>query len=416
MVAATEQLTLDIDGFGATDLNSFFKPGLSVQTGNSHGNSTFGTGLFACECCITNGAGMMTIATMPSMGPIAVAHRAIDKCQDTQQFYVERSEAPVYGLSVSGTAITFKDFQKPVPQKQQVENICQRLSAMYSRAILDGRLQIVIERNSEQQIVEPEQPPLCEELHTETITINGHHFEVEWGVTKEPCRDSGVRLVYGGKFFETNSNPCGDYNLGRFYAQLRIPRSSGKQMMDLMKRSVDTDMLEPVFTQCEVLFQESLKRSDALCSEDEDTVLTQQIEHLLAVATQPSKSGSGNQDRREYQGRNPEQVGVAPRHTGRKRRGRKGSVSPGFLKVDWVHKGADEPMAFYDPSGHRITFNKDNPVNMQAKENKQAMLLASIAAASIARMVEGTDKQKRFGFADDSFEEIYRQLMLRMQK
>ncbi len=417
------------DGDGSTDIQAFFKPGKSVQTGRSKGNSTFGVGLYVCECCVSSSEhpGQLKVATCTGSDSILVGLRRIDRGSSVESFPVIANDEGRrdYGLGYTGTSVTFSRFAKPLPTLEDTSRIASKLGRSYATAIQSGALVIDLIRNGSATRVESETLPECDDLKTAVIEIDGHTFTVEWGVTKTHCRDNGCRLIYGGKFFDKSQEPCGEYRIGRFYAAVRIPRTIGRESMDILKRAIDNSSIDSLYDELAKLFQPELEASDAICKEGDDEVLNAQISSLLSLAIKsPAKNHeedeSGNDDIRDSNGRDPDGVGVKPRNTGRTRKGRRGpgtkSQLPDSILSCWAPFGTDKGLAEYQHDAMRITFNEDVPMMLHLRESKQVSILASIAAGHVAKDIEGTDKQKQLGFGDSDFAWIYRTMMERVYR
>ncbi|WP_163093913.1 hypothetical protein, partial [Acinetobacter baylyi] len=96
-------------------------------------------------------------------------------------------------------------------------------------------------------------------------------------MTKDICRDNGCRLIYGGKFFDSTREPCGDYRLGRFYAAIQIPRTIGKESMDILKRFINHASIDELYDRLSETFSDALKQSDDLCKSNDDDDLNNEI-------------------------------------------------------------------------------------------------------------------------------------------
>lgn len=417
------------NGEGSHDIQAFFKPGKSVQTGRSKGNSTFGVGLFVCECCVSTKErpGSLRVATATGSESILVGKRQIDKGSAVIWFDVHATDETRrdYGLGLTGTSVTFSKFAKSHPDSQKITHIAGKLGRQYCTAIQSGSLQIDLIRNGQCSTVASEAIPECDVLKSECIEISGHTFVIEWGVTKDLCRDNGARMIYGGKFFDATQEPCGDYRLGRFYASIRIPRTIGRESMDILKRAINHSSIDELFDRLAELFRPELEESDRLCKSDDDEDLNNEISSLLSIAIRKKKTAEkpepedgGDEDIREYNGRDPNGNGVKPRSSGRKRTGRRkagdNAKLPDSLISLWSPLGTDNGLAVYDYKSGRITFNQDIAMMQALRAGKQKLLLASIAAGHIAKDIEGSVKQKQLGFGDGDFAWIYRTMMERI--
>lgn len=415
------------NGEGSQDIQAFFKPGKSVQTGRSKGNSTFGVGLFVCECCVStsNHPGALRVATATGNDVILVGKRQIDRGSAVTSFEVHATDETRrdYGLGLTGTSVSFSKFAKPHPDQKKIAHIAEKLGRQYCFAIQSGYLQIDLIRNGQRITVEPEQIPECINRRSETIDIGCHTFGIEWGVTKELCRDNGCRMIYGGKFFDSSQEPCGDYRLGRFYASIRVPRTIGRESMDILKRAINHSSIDELFDRLAELFRPELEESDMLCRSDDDEDLNNEISSLLSLAVRKQiapadPTDDGDVDIRDFKGRDPDGEGVKPKQTGRKRTGRRkpgeSPKLPESLISLWAPLGDDKGLAVYDHKSGRVTFNEDIVMMQSLRSGKQKLLLASIAAGHIAKDIEGSEKQKQLGFGDGDFAWIFRQIMDRI--
>lgn len=419
------------NGLGSVDLQAFFKPGKSVQTGRSSGNSTFGMGLFVCECCLSSPEhqGKLQVATSTGGSHILTAFRHIERSMKIEKIAVLATDDSrrEYGIGYRGTSITFSRCSKAKPTAKQLKSITEKLSRWYATAIAAELLEITLRVDGEERVVPPEPIPSCDELKSVVLTIDGHQFSVEWGLTTGVCKDSGCRLIYGGKFFETSSGPCGDYRLGHFYGAIRIPRTIGKESMDILKRTIDHPVLDSLFSQCEELFRPELEKSDAICRQSEDHEQTSSIAMMLSSAVIPprenadadggDKGGAGDEDLRDYNGRDNSRRGVQPSDSGRTRHGRrsrrKRNGIPDSVAIFWAELGDDQAMVLYQHDGCRVTFNLDVPAVIHLRDTKQNAVLSAIAAGHIAKDIAGTHKQKDLGFGDLDFAFIYRKMIER---
>lgn len=418
------------NGLGATDLQAFFKPGKSVQTGRSTGNSTFGMGLFVCECCLSSpqSPGRLRVATCSGGAEIIVGFRSVEKTMSAERLVVSATDENrrEYGIGYSGTSITFSNCAKQRPSSQQLQVIANKLSRWYATSLASQELSITLIRDGVDVSLTAEPVPECEEIKSAVLIVDGHEFSVQWGVTKADCKDNGCRLIYGGKFFDTNELPCGDYRIGRFYAAIRIPRTIGKDSMDILKRNIEHKSLDELFDRCSELFAPELQQSDSICRQSEDESQSKTIASLLSCALKKptnacdtdNKTDSGIEDLRDFKGRDMEHSGAVPRQSGRVRRGRRGrnrgDAIPDDFNIYWSHLGDDKGMVLYQHDGARVTFNLDVPMVSVLRTKQDNFVLSTIAAGHIAKDVEGSDKQKVFGFGDKDFSWIFREIMERM--
>lgn len=417
------RFTVTDNGLGAKRFDPFIKPGKSAPTFRDLGNSTFGMGLYVIECCLSSASTSteMKVATRMQGGNLMIATREIQKTDHGKGFVYDATPSKLsdYGIVDSGTRIAFTDIAKSIPQAEDMDRIVRKLGRYYGTAIRDGKLKVVVSRNNESQDILPEPIPSCISLREQTVEIDGNVFRVVWGVTKETCRDDGCRLIYGGKFFDTTKEPCGDALINRFFAEIYIPRAIGKQSMDILKRSVEHECMDTLYDQLAVLFADELRLSTELCSDTQSVELSDNIASLLSQSLSISEDGGNDQtdtaETRKYNGRDNTKTGIQPVNSGRKRRGRRsGKTIPNKLLIQWAQIGEDRGLAVYDDSTFRVTFNSDIEVTQKLKRSNDAMQLASIAATHIAHEIESDEKQKRFGFSEQSFESIYRTMMERI--
>jgi len=417
------------NGRGASDGSVFLRPGLSGGNHSDLGNSTFGTGLFAIEVHLW---GRMEIATDPRDGMIYLLQRRIFQTQHGEGQAFHASEDISKRLSIpigGGTRVRFDRYDKRGPAKSGVARIVSHLARCYASALISGKLSLTVIFNGATERLQPEDRPKVEELKTERITISGHEFALEWGVTTEPHADGGCRLVYGGKWFDTTSEPCGDYSLGRFYASIRIPQSAGQDSMDLLKRTIEREFMDDLYDTCSTLFAPELQRADVLAQDDQNRELNSTISRLLSRPKQRQKgSGDGTKDIRAFNGRDPCGEGVEPKHTGRKRVGSRGGrkkrhdgadAPPDEFTIDWLFLGDDEPLVRFDNATARITYNKSVALLCKWHEENREVALSQVAAAFIADTVAPIDAKKRnqkvLGFMKDAaFADIYRDLIERL--
>ncbi|MCA9052777.1 MAG: hypothetical protein KDA75_03020, partial [Planctomycetaceae bacterium] len=288
-----------------------------------------------------------------------------------------------------------------------VERIAAGLGFAYSTAIERGDLQLAIELNGQTRRVKAASRPALKQLHTGQINHDGHTFDVEWGVTEAPVHEVGCRLVYGGKTFELTALPCGNGRLSRFYAALRIPRSAGQKSIDLLKKTVETEYLEPVFHRCQKLFQQQLFEADQLCGDDLNRVLSETISQLLS-RRRPAPSATAEvvfgKPKRTRQQEPP-----APKEpdVGRFRR------TPTSILVDWVEFGRPMPLARYDCDARRLCYNEDNETLRKLRKDSKVYELACVAAGYIAYEIDKHDPQITFEFDNSLYDEVYRKLIER---
>lgn len=393
-------------GRGCADIELFFRPGKTGGNAGPHGNSTFGTGLFAIECYLD---GHLQVAT-ESNGVISVGQRTIAEGMEAtaEQFTLKEVRCSSYGLpGGGGTVVRFRGFRKRAPSTHDVERMAAALGFAYSSAIEQGDLELTIELNGHKRRVKPAPRPELQSLHTAQFEHAGHTYAVEWGVTREPVHETGCRLIYGGKTFDLTARPCGTGRLSRFYAALRIPRTAGAVSMDLLKKSVELEFLEPVFQHCHRLFAPQLAEADRLCGDDLNRVLSDTISELLSrrrpatasVAVEPVNG-------------KPRRVKPAPppateADLGRFRR------TPTSIVVDWVGFGRPVPLARYDCDSRRLTYNEDCDTLRKLRQDSKVYELACVAAGYIAYEIDKHDPQGTFEFDNSLYDEVYRKLIER---
>ena len=418
------------NGLGSNDIRAFFKPGKTLGTGKAAGNSTFGMGLFVCECCISTPVqeddksrlSSLRVATYNGMGHLLVGERMIDKSSAVKVTNHEFNDesASRFQINDHGTNVTFNRMSKRIPKGDEYSRIANNLGKTYATLIDSGILRINLVKDGVTTAVVADRGPDVSNLQFKIVEIAGHNFEIEWGVTTDICRDNGCRLIYGGKFFSTTDAACGKYNIGRFYSSIRIPRSIGRSSMDIMKRCVDHPVMDELYSQCYELFMPDLERSDALCRHSEYEALNSGISELLSIAIKPDSNATNDPDEvdpltREYFGRDITREGAQSTGKGTKhRRNRRVKGVPDACSVLWSRIGEDKGLAIYQHESNRITFNEDVPMMLKLREEKHKMLLASIAAGAIAKDIEGSSRQAAFGFSDNDFFWIYRVMMERV--
>lgn len=395
------------DGRGSSDIECFFRPGLSGGNHGPHGNSTFGTGLFAIECYLD---GHLHVATEQA-GVIRVGERTITDGMEAsaEEFSLREVRRKSFGLpSGGGTVVRFRGFRKRAPSTADLERIAAALGFAYSAAIQQQDLELTLVLNGQVRRVKAAPRPGLLQLHQATFELEGHRFDVEWGVTEQPQHEVGCRLIYGGKTFDLTSRPCGDGRLGRFYAALRIPRSAGLQSMDLLKKSVEMDFLEPVFHRCHKLFEPQLAEANRLCGDDLNRLLSESISQLLSrrrptpAATEPARKTAREA---KVNGHEPDAAGEVD--AGRFRR------TPASIVVDWVGFGRPMPLARYDCDARRLTYNEDSPTLRKLRADSKVYELACVAAGYIAYEIDRRDPQLTFEFDNSLYDEVFRKLIER---
>lgn len=377
------------DGVGATDAAPFMELGNSGGIDREDGNSTHGTGLCVVEARLN---GELEIAAFADGSDGMIIRRVIGlgTAFETWSVANEESTKAEHGIfTETGTAVRFDRVTgRNMPQISTVKSMAVELGEVYAEAIRSGDVKITLTRNNETVVVHAAQPRSLEEAYTKTFTIDGHTYTAEWGVTSDVCRTDGVELCYGGKVFDSTSIPCGDYNTARFWGRITIPRSCGRDKMDLLKRDIDNEQMSPVYDYCSELFQEALRVSDERSVRAEDAELTQQLEQLLSVAKKLAEAGEGSRDLREFKGRDMSNQGVQPKNTGRTRRGRRGTrgkqKNADDINIQWQPLGVTANMCKFDVNADRLTFNTENSQVVTYRDNKDVKLLGVIGAAVIA--------------------------------
>lgn len=393
-------------GSGADDIELFFRPGKTGGNAGPHGNSTFGTGLFAIECYLD---GHLQVAT-ESQGIISVGQRTIADGMEAsaEQFTLKEARRSSFGIPAGGgTVVRFRGFRKRPPTSTDVERMAAALGFAYATALERGDLELTIELNGQKRRVKPAPRPAVMELLTAQFEHAGHTYDVEWGVTVEPVHETGCRLIYGGKTFELTARPCGTGRLSRFYAALRIPRTAGAMSMDLLKKSVETEFLEPVFQHCHKLFAPQLEAADRLCGDDLNRMLSDTISELLsrrrpATVTEAVDPVNGKAKPKPK----PAPVAAEP-DLGRFRR------TPTSILVDWVGFGRPMPLARYDCDSRRLTYNEDSDTLRKLRKESKVYELACVAAGYIAYEIDKHDPQVTFEFDNSLYDEVYRKLIER---
>jgi hypothetical protein len=392
-------------GRGCDDIELFFRPGKTGGNHSPHGNSTFGTGLFAIECYLD---GHLHI-TSEFDGQVSIGQRTIaDGMEATAELYNLREiRRRSFGIPTGGgTVVRFRGFRKRVPSSTDIERIATGLGFAYATAIEQGDLELTIELNGNKRRVKASVRPKLKQLFTAQLEHEGHPYDVEWGVTEAPVHEVGCRLIYGGKTFELTSRPCGHGRLSRFYAAIRIPRSAGAKSMDLLKKSVETEYLEPLFHRCLKLFQPQLTEADALCGDDLNRVLSDTISELLS-RRKPVRAATEEVVSSKPHRKKPEPQPAAEPEVGRFRR------TPGSIMVDWLGFGRPMPLARYDCDTRRLCYNEDNDTLRKLRADSKVYELACVAAGYIAYEIDKHDPQMTFEFDNSLYDEVYRKLIER---
>lgn len=413
------------DGIGSNDIAAFLQPGRSEGAGIESGSSTFGTGLYGIECHLD---GEMLVTTWNGSSNFWQVQRVVRTMDTGLAREYEATEANISTIkcpSSGGTLISFHGFKKRVPTQSDFLKIAEHVSRSYAVTIKRCEARITFTLNGRSLTIQPEERPELEQVHQESIVIDGNRFDIEWGVTTDKVKgEQGCRLIYGGKEFEVTTLPCGDYLTGRFYASIVLPKSIGSETMDVFKRSVDHshEILSELYSQSFKLFEPQLKRSDELCSVDEDEEFNEAIRQcfMLHSGVDERKNDceaivkGGDEDLRNFKGRDTSSKGVQPQGTQRKRVGRSRKASRKFdattLKISFENLGEDKDIAKYSIADNRLVYNLDDATVVSLKEVKATDTLAAYGRAHVAIEIDKQDPQKRFGYADDSFGQILKKL------
>lgn len=380
------------DGVGSADLQPFFSCGVSNGRHVDRGSSTFGMGLFGVECVID---GTMTVATVNG-GRLNAARRTVREKESGFTATIEDGDAVVsfgkfrmpYPI---GTLLHFHSYSKSQPRRSSIDKLAGELGRSYGGAIAAGNLAIQLRFRGAIIPVQPAADVPMQRLNEESFELDGHTYSVKWGVTQDVNRDNGVRLIYGGKLFDTTRAPCGDYAIDRFFAELVIPRSIGERGMDLFKRGVDDEVLQPVYEKLAVMFDAALVEADALSQHTKYESLNDSIKGFLC-GKKPrdagEKDGVGDKDTRTFNGRDPEGVGVQPVNSGKTRKGKGGAKKKSdSLSIHWAPLGDDKPLCLYEDKTTSLTFNADirSLTSLRDSQNEMAAFaLAAIAAGYMA--------------------------------
>jgi hypothetical protein len=394
-------------GRGSNDIEAFFRPGKSGGNHGVHGNSTFGTGLFAIECYLD---GHLQVVT-DSAGKVYIAYRTIADDGDA-----EGEEHPSRGLRRStyglppggGTVVRFRSFRKRVPSNAELERIISHLGFAYSTAIEKGDLILSVELNGHRRKVKAAGRPKLRKLYESQLEHEGHKFDVEWGVTEETVADTGCRLIYGGKTFDVTARPCGKGRLSRFYAAIRIPRTAGLQSMDLLKKTAEMEFLEPLFQRCHRLFQPQLTEADRLCGDDLNRLISDTISSLLSR----QRPAPAPHDPRKKHVEPAKQAARQEPET-EEDDSRRFRRPPDKILVDWLGFGRPMPLAKYDYKSKRLSYNEDNETLVRLRTESKIYELACVAAGYIAYEIDKLDPQMRFDFDSSLYDEVYRKLIER---
>lgn len=397
-------------GRGSSDIEAFFRPGKSGGNHGVHGNSTFGTGLFAIECYLD---GHMQVVT-ETAGKVFIGTRTIADNGDAEgEILPSRGlRRSSYGLpSGGGTVVRFRSFRKRVPSGSEMDRIIAHLGFAYATAIAQGDLILSVELNGHRRKVKADGRPKLVKLFTSQLEHEGHKFDIEWGVTEETVHDIGCRLIYGGKTFDSTARPCGKGRLARFYAAIRIPRSAGLQAMDLLKKSAEMEYLEPLFQRCHVLFKPQLIEADRLCGDDLNKLISDTISNLLSRQRPPA---ADEPDVRKKKHPEPAKPAARQEPEVEEDENRRFRRPPDKILVDWIAFGRPMPLARYDYKSKRLSYNEDNETLVRLRTESKVYELACVAAGYIAYEIDKLDPQLRFDFDNASlYDEVYRKLIER---
>lgn len=405
------------DGLGSDDPEAFLRPGYTTGNVDPLGNSTFGAGLCAVE---RNLRGNMRIATK-RLGDTEfwVIERNITNSRNgrAQQWPSTDRNITNYGIpGQSGTSINFDGFARSLPYKNHLANAIDELSIAYSPA-LRGKKSIRLIKDGKRYLLKPAKPPAVKELKCSTFVVDGHEFKAEWGVTEAPVSRLGCGLIYGAKLFDHDESVFGDLSGRHFYCRLVIPHSAGRKAMELCKRYASN--LEPVydclFDLIEPDLQQAHEMSQVSANDDLNSRLASMLSGEPVSTSKARKVNGGNEDLREFKGRNPNGSGATPANTGRKRRGRKrldkSSVARG-ARIEWVAGGETEPSVSWKPASGVVVFNEDDPALKWLKDTDDTALL-TLAIPVIAHAEEKRAGASLFPEMGDAAE-ITRELLRRL--
>ena len=409
------------DGLGSDTPEAFLQPGYTTGNIDPLGNSTFGAGLCAVERHLK---GQMRIATkMEDKPEFWVIFRKIANGQSgrAQQWPATARMIEEQGIpGRHGTSIYFDGFDKYMPNSRQLATVIDELSIAYSPVLTGGKTgrTIRVIKNGESHRLKPVARPAVRELRRSEFTVGGHIYKAEWGVTEEPVSRLGCGLIYGAKLFDHDSSVFGDLSGRHFYCQLVIPHTAGRLAMDLCKRFA-TD-LEPAYDRLFDLIESDLIQAHELSVTAEDVELNSRLSSMLSgepvSTTRARKVNGGNEDLREFNGRDPNSRGATPANSGRKRKGRKrldkSSVARN-ARIEWIAGGENEPAVSWKPDGGVIAFNEDVPALKSLKESKNHTGLLLLAIPVIAHAEEKRAGASLFPEMGDAAE-ITRELLRRL--
>lgn len=395
------------DGQGASDLAPFFDVGVSRGRDIARGASTFGAGLFGVECVVD---GIMTVATIHD-GRLHCSRRQVAINEDGYESMavVEATDANCVrrGMPATvGTQLLFSRIKKTTPTRPMVQKMAAELGATYGQAIRSGELRITLKSKGEAFPVMPESALELIEAHEQTPYVNGHLYRVKWGVTAAPNRDQGMRLMYGGKLCGVTAKPCGEYALDRFYAELEIPRSIGRDSMDIFKRAVDDEVMSPVYDELSRLFDDALAKAHGLSQNNKFQSLNDAIKDILCgKRLRPLGSeGAGDREERAFNGRDPNGTGVTPVNSARTRSGNKGGKRNrgDSLDVKWAPLGP-QPLCKFDVTSSRLTFNSDDAQLASLRDSQDKMAPLTLAVIAAGYMAFALKSEEGYGGYDWQF-------------
>lgn len=391
------------DGHGSGHPEAFLRPGLT--TGNpdpTMGNSTFGLGLCAIERHLQGN--LMVATKRAASGSAWIIERDITKGQNGR---ARRSTGngdvlASYGVPGNhGTAVTFSGFGKYIPNNPQVEAVADALSLAYTPALQSGK-KITLYRNGKAYPLVSVEAPALEEENAAEFCVGGHNYVAQWGIATRPVARAGCGLVYGAKLFAHETTPFRGLSGRLFHCRLQIPHSAGSEAMETCKRFVADDFMEPVYESLWAIIANDLRRAHDLAETSEDAEFNSLLCDVLTGGNQASstsrrKVAGGNEDLREFKGRDPNNSGVSPAGTGKKRNGRKRfdtSRVARDARIDWVAGGDHEPPVEWKHDGSRIVFNEDVHAlaRLRDQRNHEGLLLLAIpvVAHAEANRVDGS--------------------------
>lgn len=406
------------DGLGSDTPEAFLRPGYSTGNPDPLGNSTFGAGLCAVERHLE---GRLTVATkMANLPEFWFIERQITKGQKGRARKRPASEQLILDHGIpgrSGTSVNFHGFAKRIPNAAQLASVVDELSIAYTPALQEGR-SIKLIRNGDTYKLKPSKRPVVKELKSAEFTVEGHIYKAEWGITEKPVSRLGCGLIYGAKLFDHVPSVFGSLSGRHFYCRLIIPHSAGLQAMDLCKRYASEQTLDPVYDCLWPLIETDLLQAHELSTTAEDVELNSRLSSMLSgePVGKARKVNGGNEDLRDFKGRDPNGRGATAANSGRKRSGRKrldkSSVARN-ARIEWVAGGDIEPAVSWKPDGGVIAFNEDIPALQALKEAKNHTGLLLLAIPVIAHIEEKRAGASLFPEMGDAAE-ITRELLRRL--